>query len=74
MGKQSQVCTEMEGNLVARISFACTIILSPDNKSSRKKSPEVQLQALETLDLLMKVVPDPQMWQSYFPGLFAVSH
>jgi hypothetical protein len=72
--KKSQICMEMEGHLVARISFACTIILAPDNKSSRKKSQEVQLQALETLDLLMKVVPDPEMWQSYFPGLFAVSN
>lgn len=73
-GQKTQISMEMEGNLVARISFACTILLSPDHKSSRKTRPQVQLQALDTIDLLMKVVPDPEMWQSYFPGLFAVSH
>jgi hypothetical protein len=67
-----QVGMAMEGNLIARISFACTIMLAPDN-SSRKKSPEVQVQALETIDVLMKVAPIAEMWQSYFPGLFAVS-
>lgn len=70
-----EVCRAMEGNLVARISFACTIILatSPDN-SLRMSSPEVKLQALETLDIMMNVAPVAEMWQSYFPGLFAVSN
>lgn len=69
-----ELCMAMEGRLVALISFACTNILAPavDN-SSRKSSPEVLLQALETLDTLMKAAPVPKMWQSYFPGLFAVS-
>lgn len=69
-GEEDNISTAMEGNLVARISFCCTTMLS---RRSRKDSPEVQLNALCTLDTLMKVVPDLEMWQSYFPGVFAVS-
>jgi len=68
---EEEVCMAMEGNLFARISFSCTMLLSPSD--SRKSSPELQLQALNTLDTLMKVAPAAKMWQSYFPGLFAVS-
>lgn len=66
---EEEVCMAMEGHLVAHISFCCTMLLSPD---SRKNNPDVQLQALHTLDTLMKVAPVEEMWQSYFPGLFAV--
>lgn len=70
VNEYEELFTAMEGNLFARISFSCTILLSPE---SRANSPEVRLQALHTLDTLIKVAPVAEKWQSYFPGVFAVS-
>ena len=67
---EEEVCMAMEGNLLARISFACTLLLATD---SRKNSAQVQVQALHTLDTLLKIAPVPEKWHSYFPGIFSVS-
>lgn len=60
----------LDPNLVARLAFSCTSLLSLDD---RKKRHQVQIQALQTLDTLMNVVTNPEVWQSFFPGVFAVS-
>jgi hypothetical protein len=65
-----EIAAALNGFLVGRIAYACmTFVSSGDSR----KSPEVQLQALQTLDSLLKAVPLVQLWQSHFPGCFAVS-
>jgi hypothetical protein len=65
-----EIAAALNGFLVGRIAYACITFVSPGDS---RRSPEVQLQALQTLDSLLKAVPLVQLWQSHFPGCFAVS-
>lgn len=67
---QQEIAAALDGALVATIADACITLILPGNS---RRNPEVQLQAIQTLSSLMKAVPLLKLWQSHFPGCFAVS-
>jgi len=75
----NEVGSAMGGALVARLVQGCLSLLprdtlkngSGDDKVHRKDNTTLQLEALKTLQILIKRIPFDSLWRSILPGCFA---
>lgn len=63
----SKVENALEGNLLARLVAACIDIVTPPPQLERQDADLAQ-EALNTLGILMDIIPNQSPWRSLFPG------
>ncbi|GAX20756.1 hypothetical protein FisN_7Hh067 [Fistulifera solaris] len=60
----------LDGALLARLADCMVAVVEP-SESGKGAHADLQLQALQTLRIIMKTVPMASVWRHIFPGIFA---
>jgi hypothetical protein len=64
------LASALDGALLARLADCMIAVVEP-SESGKSANADLQLQALQTLQLIMKAVPMAFVWRHIFPGIFA---